>query len=89
VKWQGKMHGRAVEGTVLGGACHGSFEVVSMVEAMVAAQTRVGEGPVSGPADLTDPILSRATLRAVLDPDTATFEGDEAPVGTVPADAET
>jgi hypothetical protein len=69
--WKGELYGRRVEGSVQGGACHGSFE-----------------GPVSGPAELTDPRLARAALRAVLDDGTATFEGDEAPVEPVPEGVE-
>jgi hypothetical protein len=88
IRWRGTLYGTPVEGTVQGGACHGSFEVVSLVEAMVAAQTRIGAGPVSGPADLTHPVLARAAIAAALDAGTAKFEGDEAPVEPVPEGAE-
>ncbi len=88
IKWAGTKYGRPAEGTIQDGACHGSFEVVSEVEALVAAGTLVGIGPVTGPADLTDPLLARAALQGVLDAGSATFEGDPVPVHKLPEDAE-
>lgn len=87
LKWSGKRNGRPMSGHVEAGAAFGPFEVTSEVEAMVSGGARVAEGPFSGAADLNDPVLARATIRACLDPGTATFEGMEAPVAQVPEGA--
>ncbi|MGH2901622.1 MAG: hypothetical protein ACRDMZ_23305, partial [Solirubrobacteraceae bacterium] len=86
--WRGAMYGRPVEGTVEGGAIDGPFEVVSLVEALVAGGARVGEGPWLGVADLADPRLARCTVAAALDEGTATFEGDEPETEELPPLAE-
>lgn len=88
IEWRGKLYGRPVEGTIEAGACFGPFEVVSAVEALVAAGEPVGIGPWSGPADLTHARSARATLAAVLDHGTAEFDGDAMPVEPVPEGAE-
>lgn len=77
LSWRGEMYGRPVEGTVQAGVCFGPLEVASLVEALVSSGARVGYGPWSGPADLTDARMARATLMAVLDPETAVFSGME------------
>lgn len=88
IRWRGEKYGRPAEGTVHGGVCAGSFEVVSEVEAMVAAGAQVAEGPWTMAPDLTDPRAARALLRIALDDGTAEFEGDEAAVENVPEGAE-
>lgn len=88
LRWKGKMYGREVEGTVEAGAIHGSSEVVSIVEALVSGGVRVGLGPWSGNADLTNVRAARATIAGVLDDDTAEFEGDEVPVEPLPEGVE-
>lgn len=87
LKWKGKSNGRSVEGRVQAGAAFGPLEVTSQLEALVSAGARVSEGPRSGPADLSDPLLARAAVRACLDPGTVEFEGPEAQVDAVPEGA--
>lgn len=82
--WSGEIYGRPVEGTVQAGACFGPLDVVSLVEALVSNGVRVGYGPWSGVADLRDARMARATLMAVLDPETAEFDGMPVPVDPVP-----
>lgn len=86
--WRGEMDGRPVEGTVEAGACMGSFEVCSLVEALVSNGVRVGIGPWQGEATLTDARMARATLLAVLDAGSAVFEGWPAPADPLPASVE-
>jgi hypothetical protein len=87
--WKGELFGMPVEGFVQAGACHGSFEVCSAVEALVTSGVRVGLGPRSGPARLDDPFFARATIDAVLDAGTAVFEGEPVPAqAAVPEGAE-
>lgn len=88
LSWKGELYGRPVEGTVADGKIAGPLEVVSAVEAHVAAGVRVGLGPRSGPASLTDPVLAREVIAAVLDEDTASFEGDGATVEALPEGVE-
>lgn len=82
------MDGRPVEGVVQAGACLGSFEVCSLVEALVSNGVRVGIGPWQAEATLTDARMARATLLAVLDEGSAKFDGWAVPVDPVPAGAE-
>jgi hypothetical protein len=77
------MYGRGVRGVVDDGAIRGPLDVTSLVEAYVSGSVRVGLGPWTGAADLTDPIHARATVAAVFD-DGAAFEGMPAPAQSVP-----
>lgn len=86
--WKGELYGRPVEGTVADGKIEGPSEVVSLVEALVAAGVHVGLGPHAGPASLDDPVLAREVIAGVLDEDTAEFDGDAAPVEELPEGVE-
>lgn len=86
LRWSGKLDGGDVDGVVDAGACYGPVSVTSMVEALVSRGVRVGLGSRDGAASLSDPLLARETLRAVLDPGSALFEGDPVPEDPVPAD---
>lgn len=86
--WEGTLYGHPANGFVEAGACFGTFEVVSQVEAFVSAGVRVGLGPWSGPASLSDARAARATIGAVLDAGSTRFEGWEVPVEQVPEGAE-
>ena len=78
--YSGQLNGRAVDGAVAEGRITGNPFVAIRVEALVDGEMRVGWGPVTGPASLTEPTLARATVAAVLDEGSARFDGDETPV---------
>lgn len=80
----GTLDGRPVSGEVRDGELTGDDLLRARVSALVASGATVGWGPVSKPASLTDPYVARSTVAAVLDPDTAAFEGDETPVDPEP-----
>ena len=82
--YTGTLNDKPVEGEVEGGSISGDPFVAIQVEALVEGRAPVGWGPYTGPASLTDPMLARATVAAVLDEDTASFDGDRTPVGDAP-----
>jgi hypothetical protein len=84
--WRGALDGRPVEGEVDEGMILGPPVVTIWVEALVDGKAHVGEGPWSGRATLDDEVLARATIAAVLDTGSASFD-PPAPVDDVPVDA--
>ena len=86
--YQGELEGHPVVGEVAEGKITGNPFVAIQVEALVRGGVRVGWGPVTAPASLTDPYVARSTVAAVLDYGTASFEGDQTPVDPAPENVE-
>lgn len=81
--YEGTYDGRPVTGTVNAAGEHtGNPYVIIAVLALVEGKARVGMGPVSGEASLTDPKLAQATIAAVVD--SVRFAGDAPDWGGLP-----
>jgi hypothetical protein len=65
--YEGTYDDRPVSGSVSGGVHTGHPHVVIAVQALVDGGARVGIGPVTGAASLTDGRLAHATIAAVVD----------------------